>query len=115
MNGQGSAKVSASGTSSVILLAQPVTVPKEFALHQNYPNPFNPSTEIAFDLPTASSVTLKIYNILGQEVLTLLNNESVGAGSHAYRFDASNLSSGIYFYKIQAGSFDAVRKMMLVK
>ncbi len=114
MNGQGSAKVSASGT-SLILSAQPVTVPKEFALHQNYPNPFNPSTEIAFDLPTASTVTLKIYNILGQEVFTLLNNESVGAGSHAYRFDASNLSSGIYFYKIQAGSFDAVRKMMLVK
>ena len=88
--------------------------PKEFTLEQNYPNPFNPSTNISFNLPQASEVSLKVYNMLGQEVATLIN-ERLGAGAQTVAFDASNLSSGMYIYRIQAGTFSKTKKMLLIK
>jgi len=88
--------------------------PAEFGLFDNYPNPFNPSTIIKYQLPMSSMVNLKIFNILGQEVATLVN-ETQAAGKHEVKFTANNLSSGIYFVKISAGSFNKVKKIMLAK
>ncbi len=88
--------------------------PNDFILHQNYPNPFNPSTIISFHLPVNGDVTLKIYDILGREVATLVN-EFKEAGRHDVTFDASGLASGIYFYRIQAGSFNQTKKMILLR
>ena len=90
------------------------TVPTVFSLSQNYPNPFNPSTIISYSLPQASNVKLSVYNALGQMV-KVLENESKEAGIYNISFNASELSSGIYFYKIEAGQFSQTRKMMLVK
>lgn len=90
------------------------TVPAVFALEQNFPNPFNPTTTIQFSLPAETFVTIKVYNIVGQTVATLLN-EKRSAGTHAVAFDASNLPSGVYFYQIQAGKFVQTRKMVLLK
>ncbi len=89
-------------------------IPTEYSLEQNYPNPFNPSTVIRFSLPKSDLVTLKIYNMLGQEVATLLN-EFKSAGSYEVTFDASNLSTGVYVYSVSSGQFMATKKMMLVK
>ncbi|MBU1101866.1 MAG: T9SS type A sorting domain-containing protein [Bacteroidetes bacterium] len=89
-------------------------LPVEFALDQNYPNPFNPTTNIVFDIIQSENVTLNIYDILGREVSTLVN-ERLAAGSYRYEFDAKNLPSGIYIYTIQAGSKVASRKMILMK
>jgi len=88
--------------------------PQTFALSQNYPNPFNPATKIDFTIPSASQVQLKVYNVLGQEVASLVN-ETLTPGSHTVTFDASRLASGIYMYKITAGSFVSTRKMVLLK
>ena len=90
-------------------------IPGDYSLSQNYPNPFNPTTSIRFELPTASNVTLKVYNVRGQLVEILVNNEQVSAGYKEVEFDATNLSSGIYFYSIQAGNFKATKKMILIK
>jgi len=89
-------------------------VPGTFTLSQNYPNPFNPSTQINYEIPTTSLVTLKIVNILGQVVATLVN-EKQEAGSHPVTFDASKFASGVYFYQLTAGNFNATRKMVLMK
>lgn len=89
-------------------------VVNEYELRQNYPNPFNPATTIAYSIPEAGQVTLKVFNMLGQEVTTLVNQE-VTAGSHQVKFDASNLASGIYFYQIKAGNFVQTKKLMLLK
>lgn len=89
-------------------------VPTNYSLSQNYPNPFNPATTISFSIPQTGIVTVKIFNVLGQEVATLLNNE-LSVGTHNINFDASMLSSGIYMYTIQAGDFVATKKMMLMK
>jgi len=89
-------------------------LPAEYLLKQNYPNPFNPSTKIKFNLPEANNVKLAIYNALGQEVATLVNNY-MSAGSYEFNFDASNLTSGIYFYSVSAGRYSSIKKMMLVK
>jgi hypothetical protein len=88
--------------------------PTEFALEQNYPNPFNPATTIKFSIPEQSRVTLKIYDVLGREVSTLVN-EVRNAGNHEVNFDASNLASGMYIYSIKAGDYNASKKMMLLK
>lgn len=85
-----------------------------YTLAQNFPNPFNPSTVIEFSLPKQSQVSLKVFNVLGQEVASLVN-ETMAAGSHSVTFNASNLATGLYFYKLTAGSFSSVKKMMLVK
>jgi len=89
-------------------------LPKVFALDQNYPNPFNPTTVISFALPKASDVQLSVYNIHGQKVVELINNEMV-AGNHTVNFNAINLTSGIYIYRIKAGNFVSVKKMLLLK
>jgi len=89
-------------------------VPQEFALHTNYPNPFNPSTTITFDLLTSSSVTLDVFNTLGQKVATLVN-EQLPAGSYKTTFDAAALPSGLYFYRLEAGQFSQIKKMTLLK
>ncbi len=92
----------------------PGPVPSAYALEQNYPNPFNPTTRIRFNLPISNQVTVKIFNTLGQEVATLLN-EFKNAGTYEVTFDAAELPSGIYLYSISAGDFTSVRKMMLIK
>ncbi len=89
-------------------------MPSSLQLFQNYPNPFNPSTTIKFNLPRSSEVTLKIYNILGEEVATLLS-ASLLSGSYKYEWDASGLASGVYLYKLEAGEHVEVRKMVLMK
>jgi len=89
-------------------------IPNTFSLHQNYPNPFNPSTTIAFDLPKQSHVALRIFNILGQEVMMAANGQFT-AGMHKVVFDASQLSSGVYFYQLRAGDFVQTRKMVLTR
>tara|TARA_R110000868_G_scaffold306734_4_gene568172 strand:+ start:40570 stop:42786 length:2217 start_codon:yes stop_codon:yes gene_type:complete len=86
----------------------------EFRLSQNYPNPFNPSTNISFTLPASGEVNLTVYNLLGQEVATLVNNR-MGSGSHSVRFDASRLSSGVYIYRLVSEGFSQTKKMMLIK
>ncbi len=91
-----------------------VSLPVEFNLAQNYPNPFNPSTIISFSVPQISNVTLSVFNIIGEKVATLVN-EMKDAGTHQVEFNATNLTSGIYIYKLEAGSFNSVKKMMLVK
>lgn len=90
------------------------SVPNSFGLLQNYPNPFNPSTKINFSLPHRSAVTIKIYDILGNEVATLVNEEK-SAGSYQVIFDASNISSGIYFYKLTTAEFSQTKKLVLIK
>lgn len=89
-------------------------LPKNFALHNNYPNPFNPATKIQFELPKNSMVKINVYDITGKEVRILVN-EFRNAGLHEVQFNATNLSSGYYFCKMQAGDFVAVNKMVLVK
>ncbi|HXG00823.1 MAG TPA: T9SS type A sorting domain-containing protein [Bacteroidota bacterium] len=89
-------------------------VPDRFALNQNYPNPFNPTTTIQFALPSASHVRLEVFNLLGQRVETLVNGFKE-AGTYTLQFDASDLPTGIYFYRLQAGQFVQTRKMILVR
>lgn len=90
-------------------------IPQVYSLLQNYPNPFNPVTNIKFGLPKASLVTLKIYDLLGREVASLVNNMNLAAGNYIYDFNAANIPSGIYFYKLSAGEFSDVKKMTLIK
>ncbi|MDI6766505.1 MAG: T9SS type A sorting domain-containing protein [Bacteroidota bacterium] len=99
--------------------------PQEYALAQNYPNPFNPITTVQFDLPEQALVTLKIYNVLGQEVVSLLDNELLDEGNQEVELNAQDLSSGVYFYRIaargideddiQTSTFNSVKKMLLLR
>ncbi len=89
-------------------------VPGEFALQQNYPNPFNPTTEIRYQTPEVVHVTLKLFDVLGREVATLVN-EVKQAGTYTVLFDASNLTGGVYFYRMQAGDFVKTKKLLLLK
>jgi hypothetical protein len=90
------------------------SLPTRFELQQNYPNPFNPSTRIDFALPKSSYVTMKVYDMLGREVSTVVSREYT-AGFHSVQWDASSLASGMYLYRIEAGGFSAQKKLMLLK
>jgi len=89
-------------------------IPKEFALDQNYPNPFNPSTTFRYGLPHKTTVQLTVFNTLGQSVSTLVNGEQ-DAGYHEVKFEGSGLSSGVYFYRLQAGDFTQTKRLLLLK
>lgn len=90
-------------------------IAKGYELKQNYPNPFNPSTTIEFVLPEAKRISLKVYNVLGEEVATIYNNALLSAGTHTVQFNASNLTSGVYFYKLISDNVTITRKMVLMK
>jgi hypothetical protein len=93
----------------------PNNFPDGFVLEQNYPNPFNPSTTINFNLPKTSKVTLKVFNILGKEVATLVSDK-LSAGSHSYQWSQTEgMASGIYLYRLEANGFVRIRKMILMK
>ena len=94
---------------------RPAALPKTFALAQNFPNPFNPSTTIKFSLPQSANVKLAVFNQLGQQVSTLLNGNPMEAGTHEVRFASSHLPSGVYFYRLEAGSNVMMKKMVLMK
>jgi hypothetical protein len=95
-------------------IEQEIIVLTNYILRQNYPNPFNPSTTIEFTLPKSEFVELKIYNILGKEVSTLVSNK-LNQGNHTYQFKGKNLASGIYYYQLVAGDYREVKKMILIK
>lgn len=88
-----------------------------YKLEQNYPNPFNPTTKINFSLPKKENVSLKVYDILGNEIANLINNESISQGSYSYEFNASdfNISSAVYYYVLKTENFTSTKKMMLIK
>ena len=88
--------------------------PNSFTLNQNFPNPFNPTTNISYTLPESGAVTLEVFNVTGQKVATLVNSVK-SAGSHIATFDASNLSSGVYMYRLSSGNSIQIRKMLLIK
>lgn len=90
------------------------TAPQEFFLEQNYPNPFDPLTMIRFQLPEQSQVTLKVFDIIGSEITCLVNN-NLEPGSYDIEFNASDLSNGIYFYRIQTDKYVSTKKMLLLK
>ena len=89
-------------------------LPEKFDLKPNYPNPFNPSTQIAFDLPESADVRLTVFDVLGRQVATLIN-QHMKAGTHTVSFDSQRLASGVYIYLLEAGSFSMTRNMMLIK
>jgi hypothetical protein len=94
--------------------AEPSSSPKSFSLFQNYPNPFNSVTNISFDLPSKSFMSLKVYDLIGREITTLISEE-LPAGNHLKHWNASGLSSGVYFYRLQAGSFSETKKLVLLQ
>jgi phosphatidylserine/phosphatidylglycerophosphate/cardiolipin synthase-like enzyme len=105
----------AGGTDTILVSVQDdKRIPMTFSLSQNYPNPFNPATTLSFAIGHSSFVTLKVYNLLGQEVATLVNNEQK-AGRYTVEFDATDLASGVYFYRLNAGQFHDVKKMVVIK
>ncbi|MBS1904039.1 MAG: T9SS type A sorting domain-containing protein [Bacteroidetes bacterium] len=93
----------------------PIAGPDGYDLEQNFPNPFNPSTTIRFSIAEPQKVTLKIMNLLGEEVARPINAESMGAGKYEYVFQAENIPSGTYIYRLEAGNFVKTRKMVLTK
>jgi hypothetical protein len=101
-------------TASTTSIHDASTLPQKFALGQNYPNPFNPSTTIRYGLPERSHVTLTVFNTLGQQVATLIEGETE-AGYHEVTFDASNLSSGVYLYRLTAGEYVQARKLIVLR
>ena len=99
---------------TVVSVAEHSPIPGAYALHQNYPNPFNPSTTICYGLPNRAHVTLAVFNTLGQQVAQIVNSDMEG-GYHEVKFDGIGLSSGVYFYRLEAGSFIQTRKLLLLK
>jgi len=93
---------------------KPAGVVSTFSLAQNYPNPFNPSTNISYTVPSHQFVSLQVYDVLGRKVATLVN-ETKDAGTYSVRFDASSLPSGVYLYRLQAGSYSETKKLLLMK
>ena len=89
-------------------------IPTEFSLLQNYPNPFNPSTIISYTVPSETKISLRVFNLLGQEVATLVNEKQI-AGRYTVDFNASKLASGFYIYRLEAGSVNFTKKMLLMK
>jgi len=89
-------------------------IPSEYTLHQNYPNPFNPRTLITYELPRAAHVTLKLYDVFGREVASVVD-EFQNAGHRSVEWNATDVASGVYFYELTAGSFRSVKKMTLLK
>jgi hypothetical protein len=89
-------------------------IPEDYSLSQNYPNPFNPSTDISFSLPIRSFVSLKIFDLIGREVATIISEE-LSAGNHSRQWNAANMSSGVYFCRLQAGAFAQIKKLVLLK
>jgi hypothetical protein len=89
-------------------------LPDKFSLYQNYPNPFNPTTQIKYSIPQLSFVTIKVYDLLGKEIKTLVNEEKP-IGNYEIEFDGSSLASGVYFYRIQSDNFSDVKKFILLK
>ncbi|MFH1525197.1 MAG: T9SS type A sorting domain-containing protein, partial [Bacteroidota bacterium] len=90
-------------------------IPSEFKLHQNYPNPFNPNTVVRFSIPVKSNVTLEVFSILGEKVITLINNSEYNSGHYEVMFEGSKFASGVYLYRIKAGEFLDIKKMVLIK
>ena len=107
-------RVFGTGTTASVNEPKYEGMPETFSLSQNYPNPFNPSTEIRFGLPVMSKVSLDIYNVMGQRIVVLAN-ETFEAGYHSVTWDASNMPSGIYFYRLEAGTYTDLKKMVLIK
>jgi len=103
-----------SQTTAVNVKSEELVIPNEFVMNQNYPNPFNPNTTIDYQIPELSFVTLKVYDVLGNEVATLVNGEKP-IGNYEVNFNAIGLPSGIYFYKLNAGDFVETKKMILLK
>ena len=101
-------------TAFIVNVASEGGLPEMFALQQNYPNPFNPSTTISYQLPTQSNVTLKVFDVLGREVATLVNSVEQ-PGNKSVNFSANNLVSGVYYYRLQAGNFIETKKLVLVR
>ena len=91
------------------------SIQQDFSLAQNYPNPFNPSTLIQFTLPSPENVILRVYNLLGVEVSTIINNQRLSQGVHSVRFDGTNLASGTYLYTVEAGPFRTTKKLQLIR
>jgi hypothetical protein len=91
-----------------------INITSDYDLHQNYPNPFNPSTTIEFDIPTSGFASLKVFNIMGQEVTTLVNEE-IPQGNHKVEWKPENLSSGLYFYKLKTKGYQMTKKLVLIK
>ncbi|MBO6575931.1 MAG: T9SS type A sorting domain-containing protein [Rhodothermales bacterium] len=108
--------VAVAGRATAVNTEDDVETPFTFSLDQNYPNPFNPATTISFSLAQTGKVQLSVYNVLGQQVATLVNGEIMSAGQHEVQFDASQLSSGMYLFRLDAGAeFSRTRSMMLIK
>lgn len=108
-------RFSLGGTTAVDSQTGVMELPRQFMLEQNYPNPFNPSTTIRFSLPQREHVTLKVFDVLGREVATLIDNGTLSAGQHARNWEAKNAASGVYFYRITAGDFQETKKMVLAR
>jgi PKD repeat protein len=111
--GTGRLTIDGSGKKVYALVSE--DIPGAYMLYQNYPNPYNPATTIRFDLPQSATISIVIMDLLGREVATLVDQKEYPAGYHSVEFNASSLSSGIYFYRLTSGSFSDVRKMALVK
>jgi hypothetical protein len=129
VNVAGNGEWSSASVMLIITSVEEDAIPKKFALYQNYPNPFNPTTRISYSIPMHSvsaenpattggqsvvNVTLTVYNALGQKVTTLVNKEQL-PGNYTVQFNATNLPSGIYFYRLKAGDFVSTKKMILMK
>ena len=113
--GNGRGDVSVSYTNVHILIHNITTeIPSKYDLAQNYPNPFNPVTNLEFGIPDLGFVSLKIYDLLGKEVVTLVN-EKLNPGTYRVEFDAGSLTSGVYFYRLTSGDFTDTKRMVLVK
>lgn len=107
-------KVSVTGTTSPGTSVEESSLPVEFNLNQNYPNPFNPATKISFSLPKEGFTKLAVYDLLGNQITTLVK-QKLSAGAHSVNFDATNLPSGVYLYALSSGSYSSTKKMMLIK